>query len=224
MRRAPSKEKKNKKKIKESAPTPIELVHAFLVKAEKVTNDILVGIDPGNTGAVALRCARFYCVIDIPQIVTKVKKSRKTTYRQRKLTGAKTRTVLSKVTTPNLQGICDVFNLLRPFRDRVYVVLEKIPISIGPGRKYADILINRAYAMWPLFLCSRRLRVLEVRPGIWMADLNLTKHEKEDSRQLALRMFPLADIKKKKDHNRAEALLLTEHLRRHLVRENKGAK
>lgn len=213
--------KKKEPKIKHDQKA---IVTKFVADATKVKNDILIGIDPGNSGAIAFRCARFYAVIDIPQIITKVKKSRKTTYKQRQATGAKTRTVLSTVSEPDHGTICAVFNLLRPLRKRITVVLEKIPISIGPGRKYADILINRAYAMWPLFLYSRGLSTLEVRPGIWMGEMKLLNRDKEDSRRMALRMFPHADAKRKKDHNRAEALLLTEYLRRFLANEIKEPK
>lgn len=213
-----------KRVVKPVPPTPQQIVDAFVTAAAEVTNDVLIGIDPGNTGAIAFRCAKFYCEIDIPQVATKVKRSRKTTFQQRQATGMKSRTVLSTLTEPDLGAICAVFRAFKPVRSRVTVVLEKIPISIGAGRKYADILINRAYAMWPLFLYSQGLPVLEVRPGVWKAEMGLLHCDKEDSRKLALRLFPLADIKRKKDHNRADAILLTEYLRREMAGELRKSK
>lgn len=53
-------------------------------------------------------------------------------------------------------------------------------------------------------------------PAQWKKSLGLTGKGKEASRELALRLFPQFrdELKRKKDHNRAEALLLAEWARR----------
>lgn len=46
-----------------------------------------------------------------------------------------------------------------------------------------------------------------VAPARWKKHYGIAK-EKEQARELAIRMFPLASLPRKKDHNKAEALLL----------------
>lgn len=158
-----------------------------------------VGIDPGATGAIAfVACPdpmeiTSYRTVDIPTFtVTRGKK---------------------KGTVPNHQAIIQLFDSQYLNPRRVYVCLEAPPPSTGPGRAYGDIMLGRAYAMWPLFILSKGFHLLEVAPRAWKAALKIGK-EKDDSRQKALKWFPKADAHRKKDHNRAEALLLAENYRR----------
>lgn len=201
---------------------PLEIVTEFARKAETYKNDILIGIDPGTTGALAFRCEKFYCVISIPVIVTMMKKTRRNTRRRAKLTGVKTRVVNSKNSEFDYPVICEMFRLFKNVKSRVRVMLEKIPPTLGPGRAYAEIILNRAYAMWPLFLHSKGYAVYQERPGIWKERMKVLGVEKEGCRKKALAMFPKADILRKKDHDRAEALLLVEYLRRLLAGDFKG--
>lgn len=59
-------------------------------------------------------------------------------------------------------------------------------------------------------------KIVLVAPGTWKRAMGLTGKGKEASRELAIRVFPEAHVllSKKKHHNRAEALLLAEWLRR----------
>lgn len=52
--------------------------------------------------------------------------------------------------------------------------------------------------------------VVSVTPQTWKKDLGLIKAEKDAGRQLAIQLFPeMADmLSRKKDHNRADALLI----------------
>ena len=52
-----------------------------------------------------------------------------------------------------------------------------------------------------------------IPPRKWKAEYGLHKG-KQDSLLVARRLFPTADLKLKKDHNKAEALLIAEYLRR----------
>lgn len=196
----------------------LAIVAEFVLKAEKCKNDVLVGIDPGQTGAIAFWCWKHYCVVDIPVTVTKVRKTKKNNYKQRKATGKKTRIANCEVREFDLTAICELFKLLKPVKPRVHVILEKIPVTIGKrGRKYAEIILNRAYAMWPLFLHSKGYKVSQEKPGVWKEAFGLLGKEKEDDRHKALSFFPTADILRVKDHDRADALLLVEYLRRRLA-------
>lgn len=59
-------------------------------------------------------------------------------------------------------------------------------------------------------------KVVLVAPGTWKKAMGLTGKGKEASRELAMRMFPAVrdELSRKKDHGRAEALLIAEWLRR----------
>lgn len=197
--------------------TALEVVTEFARKAETLRNDILVGIDPGTKGAVAFKCAGVYCVVDIPRLEAKVRKTRRTTYRERKRTGKKSKTVLATDRTPDFKTIVALFRLFNPMRKRVRVLLEKIPPTIGKrGRKYAEIMLNRAYAMWPLFLHNKGYDFHEEKPSVWKAEFGLLGADKDVSRQRARTLYPEADIARVMDHDRAEALLMVEFLRRKL--------
>lgn len=199
---------------KDRRPPP-EIVGEFVRKAETVRNDVLVGIDPGSTGAIAFWCATFYCVVDIPVIITKARKTKRTTRKERRKTGKKTKVANCNLREFDLAGICGLFRLLKPVKHRVHVILEKIPPTLGRGRKYAEIMLNRAYAMWPLFLHSKGYAsVTQERPGVWKAEFGLLGQDKEADRKLARKLFPKADILRIKDHDRSDALLLAEFLRR----------
>lgn len=159
-----------------------------------------VGIDPGATGAVAFvfwggnHDERLgYRVMDIPTLIVSRGKKKGTVF--------------------NLPGILNLFDSkwISKFRTRAW--LEQPPPTLGPGRAYADIMLSRAYAIWPLWLTSRFPAFREIRPADWKKELRVGK-EKEDSRHLALKLFPKADILRKKDHNRADALLISEYGRR----------
>jgi len=55
----------------------------------------------------------------------------------------------------------------------------------------------------------------ECLPTVWKRHFNLLKCDKEASRSAAIRLFPQAgdDLKRKLDHNRAEALLIAKYLK-----------
>lgn len=219
---AASKKKKPPKPKKPPRKTALEVVTAFVQKAEERSNLVLVGIDPGTTGAIAFKCHKFYCVVDIPRTETKRKKTRRTSWKERKATGKKSKTVMGTDREPDLDTIIKLFRLLKPVKDRVRVILEKIPPTIGKrGRKYAEIMLNRAYAMWPLFLTSKGYELHQEKPGVWKAQFGLLGADKEDDRKLARKLYPEADILRVKDHDRADALLLVEYLQRKLEKKLK---
>ena len=152
---------------------------------------VFVGIDPGSDGAIGLICGHAYAVIDIPKLKVKRGKGKKTVF--------------------NLPEIIALFRNLRSFKDRVRCVVEQPPPSMGlRSSAYAQFRLGCAYAMWPLFLMSQGFRVEEVSPHVWKKVIGIGS-DKETSRHKALGMFPKAPLARKKDHNRAEALLLAEY-------------
>lgn len=198
---------------------PVAVVAAFVGMAEEMEETIFAGIDPGATGAIAFLCGKRYVVVDIPTIITGTVRTKKTNKKERAATGHKTKSVEGHVTRFNYPSICAIFRLFREVKDRLRISLEEAPTSLGPGKHNAEIMLNRAYAMWPLFICSKGYPLEEVRPAEWKKAMGLLKKDKEVSRHKALALFPRADLLRKMDHNRAEALLIAEFLRRKTLRE-----
>ncbi len=193
-----------------------------------------MGIDPGQTGAIAFRCGKVHLAIDIPTTKTIVRRSRRMTYKRWqaktglkrkdwKYSKAKYHRIDCTQTDFDLKTICEVFDLVlssvTDSKNPLNVFLEKIPPTLGPGRKYAEIMLNRAYAMWPLFLHSRKCRVVEERPGIWKKAMGLLNRDKKYSLKKARRIYPDAELGLVKHHDRAEALLMLTYLRK----RDKGA-
>lgn len=219
--------------------TAHQILEAFVQKARTVTNDVLVGIDPGSTGAIGFKCAKFACVVDIPMIETKREKRRKCTKKDRAKAAKanqpvnKWKTIVGVDRTPDFAGIVALFKLLKPVKGRVHVILEQVPLTLGKGRAYAEMILNRLYGMWPLFLTAKGYRGFhQEEPRVWKAALGLPAFKgvpskkasplkKKASLVLARKLYPGADIARTMDHDRAEALLLVEYLRRKLEKKKK---
>lgn len=205
-------------------------VKAFVASAVELGGPVYVGIDPGYHGAIAFLCGHHYLVMDIPAYEV----DRKRTVKVKKEAGQehvgpRTRTVKGKATRFDNVGICAIFKALRPLRDRASVCLEVAQIQAvsrgGKAKKFGNDLRTAAlayggYMMWPLFLYSRGYSLNECTPNVWKKSFKLTGKDKESSRHLALKLFPKAAITRKGDHDRAEALLLAEYLRRQLGQDN----
>lgn len=152
-----------------------------------------IGIDPGATGGIGLvsSCGQGLA-IDIPT-ATKKRKG-----------GTKQAAVYHKIVTL----FNDLDSVVSP--SDVYVLLEQAVVQVpGKGNNaYTGYRVAQHYAMWPLFLFSRGYDIQEIHPSSWKAAMKLMKFDKEQTRKVALSVFPEADIKLKQDHNKAEALLL----------------
>ncbi len=67
--------------------------------------------------------------------------------------------------------------------------------------------VGVGFGVWLGVLSTLGLSYTRVRPAIWKRALGLGK-DKEASRLRVQQLFPGADLRRKKDHGRAEALLL----------------
>mgnify|MGYP001557458037 CR=1 FL=1 len=144
-----------------------------------------IGIDPGKTGAIATLSDIGESAIDLPYIGTEV----------------------------------DVRSLriaLAAFPAGTVVALEyQAPFS-APGRSMgvtSAFALGEGYGMLKGFCLSAGFRVLLPRPAAWKKHFGLIGKDKDASRQLANQLFPSVDLRLKKDHGRAEALLLAEWAR-----------
>lgn len=180
--------------------------------------DVYLAIDPGADGAIALLCGMFYSVFDVPTLLTARTRVKTLGAEERSATGKKTKITKGTTTKFNLPAIVSIFRLLRPVSTRVRACVEIGQVQVkGKGSNaYTGFRTGCGYYMWPLFLLSKGYAsVEEVAPFVWKKAMGLTGKDKEASRHKALGLFPHGNyLLRKKDHNRAEALLLCEYTRR----------
>ncbi len=151
---------------------------------------ITVGIDPGLTGAVAfLRNGEYYSLFDIP---TTLKGSG--SVKQEVEPGGLKRMFLER-----LEG-----------REDVAIALERVSAMPGQGS-------SSVFSFGDTYGCCRSVASLTgyplhlVTPTTWKKHFGLGR-DKEESRALASRLFPGAELHLKKHADRAEALLMAHWL------------
>jgi crossover junction endodeoxyribonuclease RuvC len=151
---------------------------------------ITIGIDPGLTGAIGvLNNGVFVAVLDMPTV-------------------AKGSGVVKNEVDP-----AGLITMLREYAVAVEftcVVLERVNAMPGQGS-------SSIFSLGDSFGCARssiaacRFETVYVAPATWKKYFKLTS-DKEQSRSLAVRMFPEAPINLKKHSDRAEALLMARWL------------
>lgn len=162
---------------------------------------IYLGIDPGMSGAVGLLVKGRAFVADIPS--TMVAKSGRGRNKRKSVYV--------------LPPIAAALRMLRPVRSFVRAVIEEAQ-SAGAGggqNAFTALQTGIGYGMWMLALATVGVAYETVHPSRWKSEFKLIRQDKEVSRVRAMAMFPNAPLSRKKDHNRAEALLLAEWHRRH---------
>ena len=173
---------------------------------------ILIGIDPGVTGAIAkighrgelLRCE------DLPVMV------RSSTRVPAKGGGRR-----DKVTNQiNPSGLAEILREITSGYDKVevHVVIEKCQAM--PGKLKGS---DKAQSSSGTFSLGLSAGIIEgvvaalgrphsiVHPATWKAAMTVSGLDKGQVRAHAQRMYPEAPITRAKDHNRAEALLLARY-------------
>lgn len=149
---------------------------------------IVLGIDIGVTGALAAVDARGTCsVADLPTVGVDGN-----------------RVVKRKVSAVGVRDL--VLGLTRP-GDAVLAVIEDVHMGMGPGaaaRSSLDLNRGRIEAVLELL----RVTVHAVPPRVWQRWYGIKA--KGDALDKARALYPLAEshLARKKDHNRADALLL----------------
>lgn len=151
---------------------------------------IKIGIDPGLDGAVAVNIDGKIIFYDTPTLTIKSGKKNK------------------RLCNPLLMA-----DILRQYKDEdVHVVLEKVHSM--PGQGVASMFsMGEGFGMWQGIIAAFQIPITLVTPQAWkkktMAGMG---KDKDASRQRALQLYPQlsGDLKLKKHHGRADALLLTE--------------
>lgn len=151
---------------------------------------ITVGIDPGITGAAGiLKDGEYLKVFDIPS----VEKGAGMVKREIDPSG------LARELTSHLDP-----------KEYVEVLLERVNAMPGQG-------VSSVFSFGDSYGCCRSVvavlghPMVLVPPAVWKKHFKLGR-EKEESRALAIRLFPKAELHLKKHSDRAEALLMARYL------------
>lgn len=140
---------------------------------------MILGIDPGATGAVAYIHEGYILVEDLPIVDSVVNPSGLCeAWRGHKIHHHFTHAYVERAQSMPKQGIASTF-------------------KYGVG--YGAILGVLAALQIPYTLVS---------PRVWKKAFHLIGKDKEASRKLAIQWYPMADLHLKKHHGRAEALLI----------------
>lgn len=153
---------------------------------------MIIGIDPGVGGAVAC----FNCeteagaVWDMPVHLVEGKRKSKA-FVKRSVNGA---------------GLSEIIYEASHRNSDIEVVVEKVTAMPGQG-------VSSVFSLGDSFGCIRGAveamgyPLVLVRPAKWKEEMGLSS-DKEECRLHAVELFPNLELGRKKDHNRAESLLI----------------
>ena len=153
----------------------------------------IVGIDPGMSGGVAVLApdGTLQALHDTPMLTLKVARGTKQEY--------------------DIPGLCAL--LASYAGPQAHVIIEEAQAMPGQGTR-SMFQVGLGMGVWLGILAALALPHTRVRPQVWKKALGLGK-DKEASRLRAMQLFPRAELRRTKDHGRAEALLLALYGQRH---------
>lgn len=150
---------------------------------------IVIGIDPGLTGAAAvLDEGALLALHDTPVMTIRI--------------GRKTRQdydllVMRKLLLPYVGTACHVF-------------IEQQQAMPGQGVT-STFKTGMGYGLWLAMLAALQLPHTIIAPFAWKRSCSLIGRDKDASRQRAQQLFPTSHLTRKKDHGRADALCIAYH-------------
>jgi len=145
-----------------------------------------IGIDPGLSGALAVLAAdgALVAVHDTPVLTLRTSRGTRQEY-----------------DVPGLVA------LLVPYTgQQAHVIIEASQPMPGQGTR-SMFTVGLGFGVWLGMLGALGLAHTRVRPHVWKRGLGL-RSDKEQARLRAMQLFPSADLRLKKHHGKAEALLL----------------
>jgi crossover junction endodeoxyribonuclease RuvC len=144
-----------------------------------------IGIDPGLQGAVGILDAdgALVALHDVPTL-----------------------TVSTSRGTRHEYDLPAMAALLKPSVPHGHVVIEESQAMPGQGVR-SMFTIGLGFGVWLGVVGTLGFAHTRIRPAAWKRRLGLPG-AKEAARLRAIQLFPHADLRRKKDHGRAEALLL----------------
>ena len=148
----------------------------------------IIGIDPGLSGAIAvLENNRVLKIFDMP-VMSEGKKNK------RQLNSA----LLVDLIRENINS-----------NEEVSVVVEQV--NAMPGQGVTSMFnFGQSFGILKGICSAMHLPVYYVRPAKWKKYFNLINSEKDASRTRAIEIFPYfsSQLSKKKDNNKADAILI----------------
>jgi hypothetical protein len=145
-----------------------------------------IGIDPGLSGAVAVLAAdgNLVALCDTPVLTLSISRGSRQEY--------------------DVPGLC---TLLAPYAGpQSHVLIEEAQSMPGQGVR-STWTTGYGYGLWIGVLAALQMPYTPVRPVVWKKAFSLGK-DKEASRLRAMQLYASADLRLKKHHGRAGALLL----------------
>ena len=157
---------------------------------------LIIGIDPGISGAICFFLdGKILDVIEMPSMA-EGKKNKKQVNGNQLFNEIKSR--LSEVNDAN--------------RDEACVVVEQV--SAMPGQGVTSMFnFGQSYGVIKGICSAMQLPIHFVRPTKWKKYYNLIKTSKDASRSRAIEIFPTVSdkLKRKKDSNKADAILIANY-------------
>ena len=163
---------------------------------------LIIGIDPGISGSICFfEDGKILDVIEMPTM-NEGKKNK------RQVNGAQI-----------YNEIIDRINKLQ--RQDVRVVVELV--SAMPGQGFTSMFnFGQSFGIIKGICSAMQLPLYFVRPAKWKKYFNLIKSEKDASRTRAIEIFPYfsSQLSKKKDSNKADAILIASFYHETYKKEN----
>lgn len=160
--------------------------------------DVTIGIDPGKTGAVAIRWPDDkWSIYDCPTVKIKSGKSTK------------------EFCDP--QGMAELLDLPPLIEGGIHAYIEKVGPMPGQGVT-SMFRFGEGFGMWQGILAALKIPHTMVTPQRWKKEtMQGMGKDKDASRIRARQLFPelCPQLNLKKHHGRADAILIAEYGRRH---------
>ena len=151
----------------------------------------IIGIDPGISGSICfLQDGKIIDVIEMPTMIDGKKN-------KRQVNGAQ---IYNEISKKRIKGIEN--------KD-IRVVIEQV--SAMPGQGVTSMFnFGQSFGILKGICSAMRLPMYFIRPAKWKKYFNLINAEKDASRTRAIEIFPYFsnELAKKKDTNKAEAILI----------------
>lgn len=150
----------------------------------------VLGIDPDASGAIAVLRAANQEVLDVPCVKVQIGK----TMRRRH----------------DASSIVDLVNKINAPEGSVAYVEQAMPFPKDGKQGWYGC--GFGYGMWVGILMALGFKVVPVRAQAWKSAMGISgrQYTKDDSRNVAMALFPdlRPQLKRKKDHGRADAILI----------------
>ena len=151
---------------------------------------LIIGVDPGISGAICFfENGRIMDVVEMPTM-TEGKKNK------RQVNGSQIYNEISK-------------RINKIEKQNIRVIIEQV--SAMPGQGVTSMFnFGQSFGILKGICSAMRLPMFFVRPAKWKKYFNLINSEKDASRTKAIEKFPYfsSQLSKKKDSNKAEAILI----------------